>query len=153
MLHRNLTQVLSSWYILLLLAWEALPRSLSLWGKKETILHQFFSYPSASSDFCEFPCGIFTGEGAKVWYMSQSCLAGLVPTLDVWESSKGRGYFVVSVWGETCSSWGKAEIRAVICQVHENSTHWSCFRNLFISTCVGTVSQAGFCLSNGLLVS
>lgn len=30
-------------------------------GEKKVILHQFVYYPSASSDFCEFPCGIFTG--------------------------------------------------------------------------------------------
>lgn len=34
-------------------------------GKKETVLHRFISYPSASSDFCEFPCGIFMGERDK----------------------------------------------------------------------------------------
>lgn len=91
------------------------------------------------------------GEGTKNWNISQSCLAGMVPTLDLWQSYKGRGHFMISVWEEMYSNWGKTEIWDVIC--HENSIHWSCFRNLFISTCVGTVSQAGFCLSNSLLVS
>lgn len=152
MLHRNLTEVLPAdisfccWH-------ERLFHDPCPYGKKETILHLFLSYSSASSHFCEFPCGIFMGEGTKVWNISQSCLAGVAPTLDMWQSCKGRGHFTVSVWGEMCSNWGKAEIRAVICQICENSIHWSCFRNLFISTCVSTVSQAGFCLSNSLLVS
>lgn len=75
------------------------------------------------------------GEGTKVWNLSQSCLAGVVPVVAMHQSCKVRWHFVVCVWEQTCSNWRKAEKRDVICQICENSVWWSCFRNLFITTC------------------
>lgn len=59
---------------------------------------------------------------------------------------------MVSVLGEMCRKREKDEIWDIICQGRENPILWSCFRNLFASTCVVTVSRAEFCLSNILLV-
>ena len=151
MLHRNLTQVLSSWYILLLLVWEALPWSLFLWGKKRQSFISSSLIPLLVLIFVNSHVEFSWGKGQRFEYFSK---------LSGWCNSYIRRVAIMQgqrtfhgIWGEMCSKWGKAEIRAVICQIRENSIHWSCFRNLFISTCVGAVSQAGFFLSNTLLVS
>lgn len=89
------------------------------------------------------------GEGTKIWNLSQSCLAGVVPIVAMHQSCKDRGHFVVSVWGEMCSNWRKAENGMLYAQ-YGKIQFGGAVSGICSSQRVGIVSQAGLWLSNGL---